>query len=491
MSGWYAQQSYQDKLGIIKGNENGTIAQYGCFLTAFCNLMRRFGKEIDPPSLNRLFADRDIYLVDTDGVRDDLGWASIVAYDGSVHVVTTGNAGWPNSSNAIVKFHYLNSHTNTWMDHFCLIADIGARTIVDSWDGVVKQSPYGNPVAYAIYEEMEAQPVSQPQPQTTPNGTEYTVQPGDFLSTIADRFKVSYLDIAEHNGIPAPYIINPGEVLHIPINSTAPIPTGPVITYESFPAPAQMRISKDGGAEKWAFGNVKGWGDFVSTAHVAQNTNFEAVGKAIVPVGNDTAAYYMDALAFGDFATSGKVANTVGFSWADVADGFYTPPAPPAPVAVAVALPPVDPLPPTTPAIEIPPTPAVMSGPNAYKTTYSKFGAGVQTYYARRSMMVHEFDNQRPDRQLLENQRVDIDGTFIQEDLLYGRPAAAAKNGFWFGIPMTNLRTEDELLKDVLTLTDEEKKILHPMTGGEYIVNVLSTIGAFFLRLFTLNKKKN
>ncbi|MHB8566479.1 MAG: LysM peptidoglycan-binding domain-containing protein [Nitrososphaerales archaeon] len=49
-----------------------------------------------------------------------------------------------------------------------------------------------------------------------PSGSTYTVQPGDTLSLIGGRYGVSYLAIAQANGIYSPYIIYPGEQLAIP-----------------------------------------------------------------------------------------------------------------------------------------------------------------------------------------------------------------------------------------------------------------------------------
>ncbi|HUR16494.1 MAG TPA: LysM peptidoglycan-binding domain-containing protein [Candidatus Limnocylindrales bacterium] len=61
-------------------------------------------------------------------------------------------------------------------------------------------------------------------PQTIPpEGTTYTVQPGDALSLIGERFEISWLLIAQANNIPPPdYIITPGQVLIIPAAGPEP-----------------------------------------------------------------------------------------------------------------------------------------------------------------------------------------------------------------------------------------------------------------------------
>lgn len=66
----------------------------------------------------------------------------------------------------------------------------------------------------------DSQPAEQPQPQQE---TTYTVQSGDSLAAIADRFQVSggYSALAEHNGIANPEIIHPGQVLRIPVEGSS------------------------------------------------------------------------------------------------------------------------------------------------------------------------------------------------------------------------------------------------------------------------------
>jgi LysM repeat protein len=61
-----------------------------------------------------------------------------------------------------------------------------------------------------------ASPTAAATVRPSPGGT-YVVQPGDTLSSIGDLYGISYLAIAEANGIPSPYIIHEGDVLIIPI----------------------------------------------------------------------------------------------------------------------------------------------------------------------------------------------------------------------------------------------------------------------------------
>jgi len=58
-------------------------------------------------------------------------------------------------------------------------------------------------------------PGGQPPPPTT-GGTAHTVQPGDNLFRIALRYNMSYLYLAQYNGIANPSRIHVGQVLRIP-----------------------------------------------------------------------------------------------------------------------------------------------------------------------------------------------------------------------------------------------------------------------------------
>lgn len=59
----------------------------------------------------------------------------------------------------------------------------------------------------------------------------YTVQAGDTLSGIAQRYGTSYQAIANYNGIPDPNKINVGQTLKIPANNSAPA-VAPSQTYQ-------------------------------------------------------------------------------------------------------------------------------------------------------------------------------------------------------------------------------------------------------------------
>lgn len=159
----YGQKNFLQAQGIPPTRYR--IDQIGCFLVAFSNLLERFGEGVNPITLNDYFVNHGTYVDVDDGVRDDLGWGSVSAYNGNLVVSQVGGAGWPNTNEAIVKFHFKSPRTGIEQDHFCLVADHNASTIVDSYDGVVRAPGYyGQPVAWASYALNQPQPVQPPPP---------------------------------------------------------------------------------------------------------------------------------------------------------------------------------------------------------------------------------------------------------------------------------------------------------------------------------------
>lgn len=157
----YGQKDYPQIQGI---NGKYTIAEIGCFLTAFCNIELDYGKDIAPPNLNSFFVANNIYIDVDDGIRDDLSWQSITKYDPQTttgHTVDHGTdqtAGWPVTSQSIVRFYYKSLQTGEMIFHFCKVSDAVNHLILDSWDGIVKLSPYGEPTGWAEYTHAAALP---------------------------------------------------------------------------------------------------------------------------------------------------------------------------------------------------------------------------------------------------------------------------------------------------------------------------------------------
>lgn len=162
----YGQKNYNQP----QGGGKYTIRQIGCFLVAFCNLLERFGRGVDPLTLNRLFVERGIYIDVDDGVRDDLGWQSITAYDGQIVLKRIGS-GLPPSTSTIVK---LRDTSNQFGTHFCLVDRVDGDEVyvVDSWDGKVKNTKaYGEIIQWAEFGDNTPQAVTpavvSPNPPST------------------------------------------------------------------------------------------------------------------------------------------------------------------------------------------------------------------------------------------------------------------------------------------------------------------------------------
>lgn len=171
---YYAQRNYTQELG----SGQYTIAQAGSLLTAFCNLLQRYGVNMDPPQLDSYFREHNGSLHSGRTAYGDLSWASVTAVDKLLAVGQVGSTDIPTSPDTILKFHYQSVDTPmmtvdgkqipNMVDHFCAIDRIqgGQVFIVDSWDGMVKGSMtyervYGKPVTWAAY--VKHVPVPAPQ----------------------------------------------------------------------------------------------------------------------------------------------------------------------------------------------------------------------------------------------------------------------------------------------------------------------------------------
>ncbi|MEW5938387.1 MAG: LysM domain-containing protein [Chloroflexota bacterium] len=88
-------------------------------------------------------------------------------------------------------------------------------------------------------------PTATPIPPDLPRGTkiEYTVQPGDTLEGIAQRFNSTVEAIMEENDIEDPNTINVGDVLIIPVNIVTPTATRPPSSTPGTPSPPVLNFS--------------------------------------------------------------------------------------------------------------------------------------------------------------------------------------------------------------------------------------------------------
>lgn len=75
-----------------------------------------------------------------------------------------------------------------------------------------------NPALIYVGQKIKIPPAAMPTPTPAPGGgaTTYTVKAGDNLFRIALRYNMSYLYLAQYNGISAPYTVYVGQVIKIP-----------------------------------------------------------------------------------------------------------------------------------------------------------------------------------------------------------------------------------------------------------------------------------
>lgn len=134
----FAQSNYPQQLS----NGQGTIASNGSLVTAMCNLLEKHNNSIDPPSLDNL----------TINIATLYGGISTVDARFSVSTISEITGAWPSTNDAIVRFG----------THYCAVSDIASHTIIDSSDGQLKQSPYGEPTGYVEYSVQDPLPVATP-----------------------------------------------------------------------------------------------------------------------------------------------------------------------------------------------------------------------------------------------------------------------------------------------------------------------------------------
>jgi len=446
----YAQTNYQQKVG----NGPYTIAEIGCFITAFSNLEEAFSISLDPATLNAFFTDHYDYLADPSdgaGVKDDLGWESIAAFDSTIHVSrivdhgTEQTAGWPSTSNSIVKFYY-TGHSGVKETHFCKVADPVAGTIVDSWDGKVKLpgSYYGQPVAFAEYAKIAPQPVIAPISQP-PAIVEAPVAP------------------------PAP------EVPPLP-----PAPVKPANTlYTKLETPLDLVTNKQP-TNKWAL-------DFpndtkaVSVEQFTEATPFLAYGKA-QRTDNDKPCYYMTQADFGEADTTGIPTNNNGVNTVDLSPA----PTPEATSITAVPTPEA-----TAPNPDGSENIKVTVKPTNWQSSYTKF-LGITEYVANSTVTIHDIDDDvsgLPDKELLKGQTVNVAGIFDRDGVKYYRTAISAANGTWFGIPVTALTKVGDLDDDEFDkIVADLNKDVNDLTGHEKTIAKVATTNGFIQRLLHRNK---
>jgi LysM repeat protein len=103
---------------------------------------------------------------------------------------------------------------------------IGLRYGV-SWVTLAQHNNLANPNRLTVGQVLQIPSATAPQPQPTPSPqteTTYTVRRGDTLYRIGLAYGISWVQIAEANGLVNPNQIFPGQVLKIPVNRPGPSP---------------------------------------------------------------------------------------------------------------------------------------------------------------------------------------------------------------------------------------------------------------------------
>lgn len=458
----YGQINYPQNLGT--GPSVDTIADVGCFLTAFSNLLERFGEPVDPPTLNNYFIAHGSYLADGPN-RDNLGWGSVSAYDGSVVATQIGGAGWPPNNEAIVKFIYKSQRTGATVTHFCLVVDHDAGTILDSWDGHVKHTPYGNPVAWATYEKHAPQIVAPPPPAEHPAFTvegiaTKTMQfkknthlwdlnqrswpglvnnPANSVNG-GDTFQTSRL---AHHILTGSYYMPDGDDSHgyniVDCQDyTAPTPAAP-----SAPPSAPIRPGGNPDNKYTVIKPIPGYGNATNAGNHANQTNEVAAGDYFV---------YNTYPNRDDLINVTSKLGSPG-SWINKADNVPDAPTPPEAPVVTAPEPPVEA--PPAPVVSTPPTDSTTGD---WRDTYRPFPKAIH-YISTRQQVVYDLALQQPDMPLpkYDDTRghevgvVSAYGTVIKDGVDYYRLKTNndADFNFWYCIPKidANTRTPNLLVK--------------------------------------------
>lgn len=203
----YAQKDYPQTLG----KSDYTIAEAGAFLTAIANLLGRFGHDVTPLHLQNFFTIKGI-----DSAKLTVGAVSV--YDAKLAVNTVG-MGTPQFSDSIVKMKYISKLTDTEVATYCLVESIEDKTIVDSFDGIVKSwDVYGGPVSFitfAKYDPVKVIPLKAP---VAPVATAEPSPDTFHVPVYTDGYTTLH-DAIDRQNISG--VVNPGEYFVFDMSGTA------------------------------------------------------------------------------------------------------------------------------------------------------------------------------------------------------------------------------------------------------------------------------
>ena len=151
-------------------------------------------------------------------------------------------------------------------------------------------------------------------PNTGDYGETYTVRSGDCLSTIAQKFGVSWGSIATANGIYSPYIIYPGQVITIPGGS------GGAVQSQTYTVRSGDCLSTIG--QKFGVS----WGS-IATANGIYSPYTIYPGQVITIPGGSGGAVQSQTYTVSSGDCLSTIAQKFGVSWGSIAtaNGIYSP----------------------------------------------------------------------------------------------------------------------------------------------------------------------
>lgn len=458
---WFNEQSSAD-----------LPAEDRSFVIATANLLQRFEYDLPPRVVRNMLISAD--------VTPDF-WTVQKAFEEFELDQFAEGESWPSTNVAIVKQRRLDVEQAGMVDHYSLVADQRAHSIIDSLDGKIKNaSEYGSIISWCSYTYQHQEVESVPEPDAIQEDI-HILAPDENLWDIGRQYNVPVNTLMAENEIEDPRHVPVGTELYIPKRIVIKDESKQV-RYEILSPARPMHVTRPNGAKKWSFGGVTKWTDLFSTGkNYPRNTNLMIVAVAHVPIGDETAAYYMDAVSFGDYAMNGLVRYMTGFNWQHLAEGHKESIKKPVSeiaveVVVADAMAEED-RPELLPAPEL----EVRKAPISYKDTFQYLNQAKEPeiYVFKETMVVNEMDNRLASKTVGKYDQVRIIGTFEKDGITYGK---AAMKLYWYGIPMDKMTPED-----VLYNTDIDLPTKIAMRGtldaGERRLVVLAKTIAHYHRL--------
>lgn len=422
---WFNEQDNQD-----------LPADYRSLTIAMSNLLQRYDYDLPPKVVYNIMSSDDP-IIDAHSLTrafDEL----------SIEELIDGDQ-WPITNSAIVRQRRMDPVQGGIVDHYSLIADQRAHSIIDSLDGRIKNAvEYGPILSYVSYTYSQPN-VSLENVSDVPDDNIHILADNENLWDIGRQYNVPVASLMAENEIEDPRHVKVGTEIYIPERPHKPATKE--IKYELFIPARPMHVAREGGAKKWSYGGITKWEDLYSTGRVyPDGLNLNIVAVAHVPIGNETAAYYLDTVSLGDYATTGTVRYTTGFNWKHLEEGHVeggTPPVPEATIEAVVA-----------DAMAEEDRPDVIeenkeevitpSLPLSYKTTFQFLNDEKRSeYYTfREHVEVVEMDGRLPTKHMGPADSMRVIGTFEREGITYAR---AAVPKYWYGVPMDKITSEDSL----------------------------------------------